>query len=242
MLVGAVVAVLLVWLVGAAVTTYDLGQMAFLAPIAVLVVGCDRRRRPPLGEDRAAGRSRPPLLTSDSARTFDRDAGGTLGDRAGRLAGRPRAARGARRQRRGCDRAGAPRARRSGHRAVVPRRCDAGSRPAPARGHGRRGRGDPLGDRPRRDDLRARRLRRRRDLRDRSRGADAAGARRRRDLAPPEPVRGGVRPRDRHRGAPRGRGRRADPHGRLRDHRRRRGGARAGARRRRRRHGPPPRG
>jgi uncharacterized membrane protein len=38
-LVGAVVAVLLVWVVGAAVTTYDLGQMAFLAPIAVLVVG-----------------------------------------------------------------------------------------------------------------------------------------------------------------------------------------------------------
>jgi uncharacterized membrane protein len=38
-LAGAVVAVLVVWLVGAAVTTYDLGQMAFLAPIAVLVVG-----------------------------------------------------------------------------------------------------------------------------------------------------------------------------------------------------------
>jgi hypothetical protein len=38
-LVGAVVAVLLVWVVGAAVTTYDLQQMAFLAPIAVLVVG-----------------------------------------------------------------------------------------------------------------------------------------------------------------------------------------------------------
>ena len=39
MLVGAVVAVLIVWVVGAAVTTYDLQQMAFLAPIGVLVVG-----------------------------------------------------------------------------------------------------------------------------------------------------------------------------------------------------------
>lgn len=39
MRVGAVVVVLIVWVVGAAVTTYDLQQMAFLAPIAVLVVG-----------------------------------------------------------------------------------------------------------------------------------------------------------------------------------------------------------
>jgi hypothetical protein len=36
---GAIVGVLLVWLVGAAVTKYDLQQMAFLAPIAVIVLG-----------------------------------------------------------------------------------------------------------------------------------------------------------------------------------------------------------
>lgn len=36
---GVTVAVLLVWLVGAAVTRYSLEQMALLAPIAVLVVG-----------------------------------------------------------------------------------------------------------------------------------------------------------------------------------------------------------
>ncbi|MSO57692.1 MAG: hypothetical protein EXQ77_01465 [Thermoleophilia bacterium] len=39
-LVSAIsVAVLVIWLVGAAVTKYSLTQMAFLAPIAVLVVG-----------------------------------------------------------------------------------------------------------------------------------------------------------------------------------------------------------
>jgi hypothetical protein len=38
-LAGAVVAVLLVWIVGAAVTRFSLGQMAFLAPIGVVVAG-----------------------------------------------------------------------------------------------------------------------------------------------------------------------------------------------------------
>jgi flagellar motor component MotA len=38
-LVGVILGVLVVWLVGAAVTKYDLGQMALLAPIAVIVVG-----------------------------------------------------------------------------------------------------------------------------------------------------------------------------------------------------------
>jgi uncharacterized membrane protein len=38
-LVGVAAAVLLVWLVGAAVTRYDLEQMAYLAPVAVVVVG-----------------------------------------------------------------------------------------------------------------------------------------------------------------------------------------------------------
>ena len=36
---GAVVAVLLIWLVGAAITKYSLEQMALFAPIAVCVLG-----------------------------------------------------------------------------------------------------------------------------------------------------------------------------------------------------------
>ena len=39
LLAGAVVAVLAIWLVGAAVTKYSLEQMAFFAPIAVCVLG-----------------------------------------------------------------------------------------------------------------------------------------------------------------------------------------------------------
>ena len=39
LVVGAVVAVLLIWLVGAAVTKYSLEQMAFFAPLAVCVLG-----------------------------------------------------------------------------------------------------------------------------------------------------------------------------------------------------------
>ena len=38
-LAGAVVAVLAIWLIGAAVTKYSLEQMAFFAPIAVCVLG-----------------------------------------------------------------------------------------------------------------------------------------------------------------------------------------------------------
>ena len=70
-------------------------------------------------------------------------------------------------------------------------------------------------------DLRPRRLRRRRHLRDGARGPDAERARRRRHLAPAEPVRGGLRRLGRDDRAPRRGGRQADPHGRLRDHRRR---------------------
>ncbi len=36
---GVVVAVLAIWLVGAAVTRYSLEQMAFFAPLAVCVIG-----------------------------------------------------------------------------------------------------------------------------------------------------------------------------------------------------------
>ena len=39
LLAGVAAAVLAIWLVGAAVTRYTLGQMALLAPIAVVVVG-----------------------------------------------------------------------------------------------------------------------------------------------------------------------------------------------------------
>jgi hypothetical protein len=39
LVVGMVFAVLAIWLVGAAVTRYSLAQMAYLAPIAVVVVG-----------------------------------------------------------------------------------------------------------------------------------------------------------------------------------------------------------
>ncbi|HKY25008.1 MAG TPA: hypothetical protein VJM07_07620 [Gaiella sp.] len=39
LLVGAVVAVVAIWLVGAAVTKYSLEQMAYFAPIAVCVLG-----------------------------------------------------------------------------------------------------------------------------------------------------------------------------------------------------------
>ena len=37
--IGVIVAVLAIWLVGAAVTKYSLEQMAFFAPIAVCVIG-----------------------------------------------------------------------------------------------------------------------------------------------------------------------------------------------------------
>jgi hypothetical protein len=36
---GVVVAVIAIWLIGAAVTKYSLEQMAFFAPIAVCVIG-----------------------------------------------------------------------------------------------------------------------------------------------------------------------------------------------------------
>jgi uncharacterized membrane protein len=39
LVVGVVAAVLLIWLVGAAVTKYSLEQMAFFAPHAVCVIG-----------------------------------------------------------------------------------------------------------------------------------------------------------------------------------------------------------
>ena len=39
LVVGVVAAVLVIWLVGAAVTKYSLEQMAFFAPLAICVVG-----------------------------------------------------------------------------------------------------------------------------------------------------------------------------------------------------------
>ena len=38
-MIGVVLAVLVIWLVGTAVTKYSLEQMAFFAPIAVCVIG-----------------------------------------------------------------------------------------------------------------------------------------------------------------------------------------------------------
>ncbi len=39
LVVGMIFAVLAIWLVGAAVTKYSIAQMAYFAPIAVVVVG-----------------------------------------------------------------------------------------------------------------------------------------------------------------------------------------------------------
>ena len=39
LVIGVVLAVLAIWLVGAAVTKYSLEQMAFFAPLAIIVVG-----------------------------------------------------------------------------------------------------------------------------------------------------------------------------------------------------------
>ncbi len=39
LLIGAIAAVLVIWLGGAAVTKYSVEQMAYFAPIAVVVVG-----------------------------------------------------------------------------------------------------------------------------------------------------------------------------------------------------------
>jgi hypothetical protein len=39
LLPGVVVAVIVIWLVGAAITRFNLEQMAYLAPVAVVVVG-----------------------------------------------------------------------------------------------------------------------------------------------------------------------------------------------------------
>lgn len=38
-MIGVAAAVLVIWLVGAAITRYDLQEMAILAPVAVVVVG-----------------------------------------------------------------------------------------------------------------------------------------------------------------------------------------------------------
>ena len=124
--------------------------------------------------------------------------------------------------------------------ARVPRRRPAGPRPVRARRHAGGVRPDSRGDRGRDEDLRPRRLRRRRDLRDDARGAPAARARRRGRLAPTEPLRGGLRRRRRDARPPGRRGLRARRHGRLRDHGRRGGRRGEGCRARGRRHRPPP--
>ena len=90
---------------------------------------------------------------------------------------------------------------------VTIRSCSA-TWPAPSRRSSRRS--------PAASDLRARRLRRGRDLRHGTRGPHPARARRRRQLAPAEPLRGGLRPPARDPGAARRRGLRARADRRLR--------------------------
>ena len=140
---------------------------------------------------------------------------------------------GARSQQHGRRGARAPGLFGSGRRPHVSGRCLAGSRPVPARRHGGGSGEASCCGRRGHTDLRARRLRRRRDLRDRARGLPAAGARRRPGLASAVTLRGGLRP-ERPDACPAGRGRRrARPDGGLRHHRCRRGGGSEGARSRR---------
>ena len=119
--------------------------------------------------------------------------------------------------------AGAARVRRSGLCAGVSRGRAAGARPIPARRHARGSRHDPGRRRRGKADLRPRRLRRRRHLRDRARGVPPARARRRSRLAPPVALRGGLRPQRADGREARRRRRRPRPHRRLRHHRRRGG-------------------
>ncbi len=119
-------------------------------------------------------------------------------------------------------------------------RRDRAARPLLARRHGRRGRANPSRDRRGEADLRARRLRRGRHLRDCARRPDAARARRRRRLAPAEPLRGGLRRLRRHDLSPRRRRLRTAAHRRLRDHGRGGGLGSEGARARGDRDRPPP--
>ena len=94
-------------------------------------------------------------------------------------------------------------------------------------------------DRGRRADLRARRLRRRRHLRDGAGRPGAAVAGRRGRLAPAQPLRGGLRRRRPGTGAVGRRGREAGRHGRLRHHGNRGGGESPRARHGRDRDRPP---
>ncbi len=84
--------------------------------------------------------------------------------------------------------------RRARRGAPVPRGSAPRPRPVRARRHARGGRRDRRRGRRGPANLRARRLRRRRDLRDRARRPAAARARRRRGVAPAVAVRGGLRP------------------------------------------------
>ena len=127
---------------------------------------------------------------------------------------------------------------RAGER--LPRRRRPWPRSIPARRDARGVRHDQAHDRGRPADLRARRLRRGRHLRDRAGRLRAARPRSRGGLASAEPLRGGLRRRGRDARPARRRGLRASAHRGLRDHRRRRGRSGEGARARGRRHRPSP--
>ena len=213
--------------------------MAYLAPIAVVVVGAtigivmlwvkiDPRVAAPapraprcliatLRSRRPAGTYRGCMVGSWTVEPMSFAEVGAPWRRARRLARRSRRVL----VRRGLgDPDGGPRLSRGrGHRA----------RPVPARRHGGGRRADPRRRRSGRADLRARRLRRRRDLRHGARRPDAAGARRRRRS-------GTCRAASRRATASRAptverlaaEGVEPPPHGRLRHHRRRRGRTRPG--------------
>ncbi len=119
-------------------------------------------------------------------------------------------------------------------------RCDAHlARSCAPRRHGEGVREHPGGNRGRAADLRPRRLRRGRHLRDGARAPRAARARCRCRLAPTESLRRGLRRRRGHARATRRGGLRPRPDGRLRHHSRRRGRAGEVARPRRGRDRPP---
>ena len=197
------VAVLVIWLVGAAVTRYTLEQMAYLTPIAVVVVGATIgivlfwvkviRESP-----RAAAReqTRRPVAPAAAVRRRDvpwpvhgpeLEAGARSFPEVRALMRRARGL--------GDGRHGArtPWSRRPRRRARLPRARGHHARPVPPRRHGRGGRTAARCGRPWRADLRSRRLRRRRHLRHGACGADAEELGADVVVAPAEQVRGRLR-------------------------------------------------
>ena len=182
---GVTAAVLAIWLVGAAVTRYTLAADGLLRADRGRGRRRDDRHRHALGEDRAAAprRAPSPPLAGDRGSADRRptrsvpsrhDARRALDDPGMRPRDGAHARPRARCERDHRSRARATWVQRPRSSARVPGSRAARSRPASPRRHGR-GRGADQGrDRGRGEDLRARRLRRRRDLRRCGRGVVAA--------------------------------------------------------------------